>query len=280
MDIGFDDHPDEKEENNMMIFDEKDKEIQSHPEMNKEITPELLIQQAIDKNVPIETMEKLLAMWREIKEAKEKELYYKALSKFQSICPIIEKRKIVYNSDKTERYRYAPIEDILEQIKISLMDCGISYDFDSVIEDGKYTSVCSIHHVGGYTKKFTLPVPIENSKFMSSIQSVGTARTYSNRYVFENALGIMTSEEDNDANIGNEQKEYESPKENFQQMWKEFDKLARNHKEYFNEDLKNKIIEIYNNYNTKKLGISSLKEIFEKIKNYINEDKNHDDIQF
>ena len=54
---------------------------------------EALIAKAIDKNVPVETMERLLAMRRELKAEWAKEEFDKAMSAFQSDCPIIKKRR-------------------------------------------------------------------------------------------------------------------------------------------------------------------------------------------
>ena len=69
---------------NTLPSKQNDKEIQS-------INAELLIKQAIDKNVPIETMERLLVMRRELKTEWAKEEFIKALAQFQKKCPVIKK---------------------------------------------------------------------------------------------------------------------------------------------------------------------------------------------
>jgi len=54
---------------------------------------EALIAKAIDKNVHVETTERLLMMRRELKAEWAKEAFDKAMSAFQAECPIIKKNK-------------------------------------------------------------------------------------------------------------------------------------------------------------------------------------------
>jgi hypothetical protein len=52
-----------------------------------------LIKQAIEKGTDVATMEKLLAMRKELKAEWSKEQFDKAMAKFQNDCPIIKKGK-------------------------------------------------------------------------------------------------------------------------------------------------------------------------------------------
>ena len=61
---------------------------------------EALIAKAIDKKVPVETMERLLMMRRELKAEWAKAEFDKALAAFQAECPIIKK-----NEERQNRYR-------------------------------------------------------------------------------------------------------------------------------------------------------------------------------
>ena len=56
----------------------------------------VLISQAIDKNASVQTMERLLAMRRELKAEYAREAYDNAMSAFQAECPIIKKTKNVF----------------------------------------------------------------------------------------------------------------------------------------------------------------------------------------
>ena len=68
---------------------------------------EALIAKAIEKNVSVETMERLLAMRRELKTEYAKEQFDNAMAKFQAKCPTIRKTKEVKTRAGVVAYRYA-----------------------------------------------------------------------------------------------------------------------------------------------------------------------------
>lgn len=164
----------------------------SEPSMDAE----RLIALAIEKNTPIESLEKLLAMRRELKEERAKELYFKALARFQSECPTIPKtRNVKYTSVD---YNYAPLDLIVSTVKETLMRNGFSYDITTEQTDTTFTAICNAHHEAGYSKSTRFIVPIDSAAKMNSAQKVASANTYAKRYAFCNAFGIMTGDEDDD----------------------------------------------------------------------------------
>lgn len=79
---------------------------------------ETLIAKAIDKNVSVDTVEKLLAMRRELQEEWAKRRFDEAMSTFQGECPVIEKtKKVDFTSKRTgsrTTYAYAPLDAIVK----------------------------------------------------------------------------------------------------------------------------------------------------------------------
>ncbi len=172
------------------------------PVIVKNPTPEMLISQAIDQQVPIEHMERLMAMRRELKAEQAKEAYFQALSKFQAECPVILKEKSVKNSEKKGgelRYKFAPLDAIISQAAPFLEENGFSYTFKSKQTDIAYTSICISQHKFGHSEITEFTVPIDKEAYMNDPQKVGSARSFANRYSFCNAYGIQTGGEDNDA---------------------------------------------------------------------------------
>lgn len=169
---------------------------------NANMSPEALISQAIDAKVPVETMEKLLAMRRELKEEQSREVFMFNLACFQGECPVIGKNKAVLNKDKkTVRYHYAPLDDIVSQVQGLLKKYGFSYTIQTINEkdpDGQ-RSVCTVHHVEGHSRESEFWAPVDHEAYMSDQQKWAAASTYGKRYAFCNALGILTGDEDNDA---------------------------------------------------------------------------------
>lgn len=164
---------------------------------------QMLISQAINNNTPVETMEKLLAMRRELRAEKAKEAFDQALSNFQSECPVIEKRKKVYEKGSTTkvRYSFSPLDDIVEQVKPFLGKNGLSYTFKTIQTDKVIGIICKATHKMGHSEETEFSVPIGSESFMSEVQKFGARITFAKRYAFCNAFGILTGDEDIDANI-------------------------------------------------------------------------------
>lgn len=156
------------------------------------------ITQAIKKNLPIETMEKLFALMERAKESFAKSEYHRAMSKFQSECPVIEKTKVVLDKNNKPRYSYAPIEAIVEQTKKPLGDAGLSYTFTTGNKEGFIVAIVKITHFLGFSETSDFEIPIDKDSFMSKQQQYAAALTYAKRYALCNALGISTGDEDTD----------------------------------------------------------------------------------
>lgn len=165
---------------------------------NKPMEAEALIAQAITKKVPVETMEKLLAMRKELKEEWAKEQYDRAMSTLQSDLPVIEKK--VRAGSASFNYNYAPLEYIVEKTKKIISTNGFSYYFDTEEADNFMTIFCHVTHSAGFTKTSKFKLPIDKGARMNMTQQYGSSLTYGKRYCFCNAFGIVVGGEDNDAN--------------------------------------------------------------------------------
>ncbi|HSW61745.1 MAG TPA: ERF family protein [Dissulfurispiraceae bacterium] len=169
---------------------------------NVSIDPQALIASAIDKGTPIEVMEKLLNMRDRIRAEQAEMAFREAMKNFQDECPVIKKKKKVLNKNSTtERYRYAPLEDILKQVRPLLSKHGFSYTFTTQQDGTSVTVTCRAHHEAGHTEESSFSVPAE-FEHMTKQQESGSALTYAKRYSFCNAFGIMTGDDDNDGNTG------------------------------------------------------------------------------
>lgn len=192
-----------------------EKVLQKTKAMPLDVNPEVLIVKAIDKGLPVETMERLLAMRRELKAEWAREEYFKALANFQEACPEIKKTKPVYNKNSTTvRYHYAPLEDIVKQCKDLLKENGFSYIIKTEQTEKSVKTINEMHHIAGHTEESTLTIPIDSADYlhMNAAQQVASARTYGKRYTFCDGFGILTGDEDDDAqSAGKIQTETEEP---------------------------------------------------------------------
>lgn len=166
----------------------------------RDVSIEAMLMQAIDKGVPVETMERLMAMRRELKAEYAKEQFTMAMAKFQSDCPTIKKTKEVKTNGGAHAYSYAPLESIIEQVRNALTDNGFSYSTGMVLLDTSVKVTVTATHIAGHSEDSEMEVRLGNkTQMMSDSQVIAAAQTFAKRYAFCNAFGILTGNEDTDA---------------------------------------------------------------------------------
>lgn len=179
------------------------KELTTIPQETNNLLPETLIAQAIEKGLPVETMEKLLAMRKELQAEFAKKAFDAGMAQLQGELPVISKdKKVDFTSKRTGvrvNYSYAPIDSIVRQTKDYIARNGFSYCITTEQTDNSLAAICSVKHSLGHRESTSFRVPIDPDAFMTAPQKVGSAMTYAKRYAFCNAFGIMTGDEDNDA---------------------------------------------------------------------------------
>lgn len=165
----------------------------------KDTSVDTFISQAITANVPVETMERLFALKKEVKAEQAREEFVRAISGFQSECPVIEKTKKVLNKDGSLRYQFAPIDSIVKQIQTPLAKYELAYTWKVLNDPGFITAVCTITHSMGHSETSDFKIPIDTEGYMTAPQKYASALTFAKRYSLCNALGISTGDEDVDA---------------------------------------------------------------------------------
>ena len=78
---------------------------------------ESLLSQAVAAGAGIDTLERLMALRKEMLAEEAKKAFNTAMAAFQSECPVIKKTKAVKTKSGTVAYRYAPIESAVIQVK-------------------------------------------------------------------------------------------------------------------------------------------------------------------
>jgi ERF superfamily len=164
---------------------------------------ERLIAQAIERGLPVESLERLLAMRERLKAERAREAFFDALTRFQSECPVIPKVALVFYEGKL-RYRYAPLGKIIEVVAPLLTKHGLSYSFDTAFKANPPAQIvtCTVHHVAGHSQTSTFRSPIDPKAHMNEVQKSGSSLTYGKRYALSNALGIVADEDDDGRGSG------------------------------------------------------------------------------
>ena len=171
------------------------------------------IETALSTKASPETLERLFALQEKANAQRAKAAFVQALADFQNDCPIIEKKKRVFNKDgKTVRYQYAPLDVIIGEIKAPLAKHGLSYRWETKQEPGLMTAIATITHINGHSETSEFQVPIDKDSYMNAPQQYASALTFAKRYSLCNALGISTGDEDNDATTVNKEADAKNPK--------------------------------------------------------------------
>ena len=164
--------------------------------------PADLIRSAVEQNMDVEKLSKLMDLQERWDAKQAKKAFLQAMSDFQAIVPAIIKRKIVnFTSAKgTTNYAYAPLSDIIEQIKEPLNQCGRSYRFVQELGDSiKIT--CILSHTDGHSECTTLSSIADGTGNKNTIQGIGSTVTYLQRYTLCGVLGLTTADSDMDGRI-------------------------------------------------------------------------------
>jgi hypothetical protein len=165
------------------------------------VDPQALISQAISAGTNVDSMERLMSMRRELRAEWAKGQYFKAMSSFQKVCPVITKKNRVFEKESTRvRYKYASLDDIISQVRELLESFGFSYRFETKQDKSDVTAICISYHKDGHSETTSFTVPIDPKAFMSEPQKYASALTFAKRYTFCNSFGIATGDEDTDAN--------------------------------------------------------------------------------
>jgi hypothetical protein len=166
---------------------------------------EPLLRMAVEQKMDIQTIEKLMAMRRELKAETAKEAFDSAMAKFQASCPVIQKTsKVMQKDGRNVRYHFASLDQIITQIREPLRVSGLSFQIKSSLEADPSTKagwvrcVCIVKHSAGHAEESEFKIPVLLSEYMSPQQSFASANTYAKRYAFLNAFGIMTGDMDDD----------------------------------------------------------------------------------
>ncbi|HPB75538.1 MAG TPA: ERF family protein [Chromatiaceae bacterium] len=160
-----------------------------------------LLAQGIQHGLSVDALERLLSMRRELQAEQAKAAFFAALATFQAQIPAIPKSQTarVTSAKGTFTYRYADLADIQKTIAPVLAGHGLSVTFDTEQDQGGYVVMAKVHHTGGHSETTTFRVPLDGAARMNSTQAAGSALTYGRRYALTAALGIVTADEDDDA---------------------------------------------------------------------------------
>lgn len=163
-------------------------------------TPLSLLEQALAKGVDLDQLQKLMDLQERWEKKEAKKAFLDARARFQTLVPVInKKKKASINSAKGNySYRFADLGVISAAIKDALNECGLTYRWEFDESGGKQKVTCIISHRDGHEEATTMEAGLDSTGGKNDIQQKGSTNTYLQRYTLIGALGLSTSDEDND----------------------------------------------------------------------------------
>lgn len=137
-------------------------------------------------------------MSEKMKTTNDATALWEALAKFQQEVPAISKESSA-GAGKF-RYKYGSLPHIIEQIKPHLKSAGLCFAQPIVCREGiEYIDTLLIHAKSGNTLSSEIELPKVSFQGMNEVQSKGAIITYLRRYSLMSILGLVTDDDDTDA---------------------------------------------------------------------------------
>lgn len=160
---------------------------------------------ALEKGISPEGLEKLVAMQERLIDRAAAAACGAALRAFKSECPQIPKSEQIEVKERSGTgvaytYRFAPLDAIAKVIDPLLFKHGLSYTWDSEVDDkGRLVCTCIVRHEGGGEVRASFTCALSGSPTMSDAQKAGGTLTFARRYSLVQVLGLTMTDPDDDA---------------------------------------------------------------------------------
>lgn len=148
---------------------------------------------ALDPSVDVDKLERLIQMKERIDRMNAEASFNAAFAIMQPRIPVIIER------GKTDKGRYAELEDIIEAVRPVLADHGFALSHRTEWPSATQVRVVGVlmHRDGHHrTSEFLSGADTSGSK--NAIQALGSSVSYGRRYTTKDLLCIVTRGEDND----------------------------------------------------------------------------------
>lgn len=171
------------------------KQTETHAAQPSEVTAiiQVIERAALNPNVDIDKMERLLAMQERVLERNAKAAFTSALAEMQPLLPVIDERgKISTDKGKTVQSTYAKWEDINDAIRPLLAAHGFALSFRVNRTDAIVAVTGVLSHREGHSEETTIDLSVDSSGNKNGVQAVGSSISYGKRYAAISLLNITS----------------------------------------------------------------------------------------
>lgn len=180
--------------------DEDHRDLVAAPEQAPQ-SPMQMLYALARAGVDTTTIKELVEVSREMAKDEAKRQFDAAMSEAKGEIPVILKNRSVGYEAKTGGkrvgYQHEDLAQIARTVDPILQRHGLSYRFKVSSEPNHPITVrCIIAHKGGHAEETSLSAGADSSGQKNSIQAIGSAVTYLQRYTLKAALGLAAAGDD------------------------------------------------------------------------------------
>ncbi len=169
--------------------------------------PMQMLSAALAKGVDAAQLQALMDLQERWEKNEARKAFVSAMTDFKTNPPEIVKDKLVefQTSKGMTRYKHALSGAASEQIGAALATHGISHRWEvEQLDGGKIRVTCILTHALGHSERTSLNASPDDSGGKNSIQAVGSAVSYLQRYTLFAATGLVPKDADDDGAGGHD----------------------------------------------------------------------------
>jgi len=164
----------------------------SQPHNDSTAIIQVIERAALNPDVDIDKMERLLQMQERILDRQALMAYSAAMAAMQTELPSIAER------GRTNNGRYATLEDIVDTVRPILKKHGFAVSFRIQTQERGIQVTGVLLHREGHREETSLLLPADVSGNKNAVQAFGSSTSYGKRYVLCALLNITTRGQDDD----------------------------------------------------------------------------------
>jgi hypothetical protein len=165
-----------------------------------------MLQAITEKGITTENaaaLEKMADLYLKMEAVNARKSFAEAKRQLQQALPPICANKPVPNNDGTTRYKYAPYEEIMQQVAPFLSKYGFAISFSQRVDENRLVAICTLSHIDGHSEANEFAVRIgKGPPGSSECQADGAASTYAKRFALCNCLNITIEHDDDGKALG------------------------------------------------------------------------------
>jgi hypothetical protein len=174
------------------------------------ITPMEMLNIAVQQGADIDKMKQLMELSERWEANQARKAFVAAMAEFKKNPPEVLKNKHVeFTNSKggVTKYDHATLADVCVAAIKGLADHGISHRWDVAQSEGRIKVTCILTHEAGHSESVSLHSEADTSGSKNTIQAMGSAITYLQRYTLLSATGLAAKDLDDDGRATGKQPE-------------------------------------------------------------------------